>query len=89
MAHYAHLTATSQVKTGFSKLKSIFASSGTSVTVAVYDSPDGDTNDPVVIAQFTAATPGSYVFPPEGLTLNNGLYVVLGGSTPKVTIAYE
>jgi hypothetical protein len=89
MAYYAHLTATSQVKVGLAKLKGIFASSGTSVTVAIYDTPDADTNDPIVIAQFTAATPGNYMFSPEGLSLNNGLYVVLGGTNPKVTIAYE
>lgn len=89
MAYYAHLTATSQVKVGLTKLKGVFASSGTSVTVAIYDTPDGDTNDPVVIAQFTAATPGNYMFPPEGFSLSNGLYVVLGGTSPKVTIAYE
>jgi hypothetical protein len=89
MAYYAHLTATSQVKVGLAKLKGIFASSGTSVTVAIYDSPDGDNTDPVVIAQFTAATPGNYTFAPEGISLNNGLYVVIGGTTPKVTISYE
>jgi hypothetical protein len=89
MAYYAHLTATSQLKVGLSKLKGIFASSGTSPTVAVYDTPDGDTNDPLVIAQFTAATPGSYIFTAEGISLNSGLYVVIGGTNPKVTIFYE
>ena len=89
MAYYAHLTATSQLKVGLSKLKGIFASSGTSPTVAVYDTPDGDTNDPIVIAQFTAATPGSYMFTAEGISLNSGLYVVIGGTNPKVTIFYE
>lgn len=89
MAYYVNLTATSQVKVGLGKLKGIFASSGTSPTVAVYDSPDGDTNDPVVIAQFTAATPGNYVFTAEGISLNNGLYVVVGGTNPVVTILFE
>jgi hypothetical protein len=89
MANYAYLTATSQVKVGFSKLKGIFASSGTSVTVAIYDTPDGDTNDPIVISQFTAATPGNYTMPPEGIAVSKGLYVVLGGTNPRVTIAYE
>lgn len=89
MAYYTQLSATSQVKVGLGKLKGIFASSGTSVTVAVYDTPDGDTNDPLVLAQFTAATPGNYMFAAEGISLNNGLYVVLGGTTPKVTVFFE
>ena len=89
MAYYAKLTATTQLKVGLGKLKGIFASSGSSPTVAVYDTPDGDTNDPIVIAQFTAATPGNYVFTAEGISLNNGLYVVLGGTNPKVTILFE
>ena len=89
MAYYTKLTASSQVKVGLGKLKGIFASSGSSPTVAVYDTPDGDTNDPVVIAQFTAATPGNYVFTAEGISLNQGLYVVLGGTNPVVTILFE
>lgn len=89
MAYYTKLTATSQVKVGLGKLKGIFASSGSSVTVAVYDTPDGDTNDPTVISQFTAATPGNYVFTAEGISLNQGLYVVLGGTNPVVTILFE
>ena len=89
MAYYTKLTASSQVKVGLGKLKGIFASSGSSPTVAVYDTPDGDTNDPVVISQFTAATPGNYVFTAEGISLNNGLYVVLGGTNPVVTILFE
>lgn len=89
MAYYKEIEASAQLKVGLSKLKGIFASSGTSPTVAVYDSPDGDTNDPLVIAQFTAATPGNYMFTAEGISLNNGLYVVIGGTNPKVTIFYE
>lgn len=89
MAYYREIEASTQLKTGLAKLKGIFASSGTSPTVAVYDSPDGDTNDPLVIAQFTAATPGNYIFTAEGISLNNGLYVVLGGTNPKVTILFE
>ena len=45
MAYYAKLTATTQLKVGLGKLKGIFASSGSSPTVAVYDTPDGDTNE--------------------------------------------
>jgi hypothetical protein len=89
MAYYQEIEATTQIKVGLAKLKGIFASSGTSVTVAVYDSAKSLDTDPKVLAQFTAATPGNYIFPPEGLSLSNGLYVVLGGSSPKVTVFFE
>lgn len=89
MASYSYLEATAQVKIGYSKLKSIFVSSGTSPTIVIYDSATANTGDPVVLAQFTAAVPSSYNFPPEGISLSKGLYVALGGTNPKVTILYE
>jgi hypothetical protein len=90
MANYTHLTATYQVKVGAGKLKSIFVSSGTSPTVAVYDTDAGSTSGTTLIATFTPTTPGIYIFTggDDGLFFNKGLYVVLGGTTPKVTIAY-
>ena len=89
MAYYSHLTASSQVKVGLGKLKGFFVSSGTSPTIAVYDSASSLNTDPTVIATFTAATPGNYIFTAEGISLNNGLYVVLGGTNPKVTVLFE
>ena len=89
MAYYQEIEASAQLKVGLSKLKGIFASSGTSVTVAVYDSAKSLDTDPKVLAQFTAATPGNYIFTAEGISLNNGLYVVIGGSSPKVTVFFE
>lgn len=90
-ATYSHLTATAQVKVGAGKLKSIFVSSGTSPTVAIYDSAVASTSDPVLIAQFTGATPGSYNLTGDegGVYFSDGLYVVLGGTSPKVTVFYE
>jgi len=90
MANYVHLTATSQIKVGAGKLKSIFVSSGTSPTVAVYDTDSGSTSGTTMVAQFTAATPGVYLFTggDDGLFFNKGAYVVLGGTSPAVTIAY-
>ena len=89
MAYYQEIEASTQLKVGLAKLKGIFASSGTSVTVAVYDSAKSLDTDPKVLAQFTAATPGNYMFTAEGISLNNGLYVVIGGSSPKVTVFFE
>lgn len=90
-ATYTNLGATAQVKVGAGKLKSIFASSGTSVTVAIYDSATASTSDPVMVAQFTAATPGNYNLTGDeaGVYFSKGLYVVISGTSPKVSIFYE
>lgn len=89
MAYAINLTATSQVKIGLAKLKGVFVSSGTAPTIAVYDSATASSSDPTVLAQFTGATAGNYIFTAEGITLSKGLYVVLGGTSPSVTILYE
>jgi hypothetical protein len=89
MAYSMKLTASTQVKIGYAKLKGIFVSSGTSPTVAVYDSATASASDPTVIDTFTGATPGNYVMPAEGVSLSKGLYVVLAGTNPVVTIFYE
>ena len=90
-ATYVNLGATAQVKVGAGKIKGIFASSGTLVTVALYDSATASTSDPVIVAQFTAATPGSYNLTGDeaGVYFSKGLYVVVGGTSPKVSIFYE
>ena len=92
MANYKYLEATAQVKTGAGKVKSVFCSSGTSPTVTVYDTDNGTaTTATTLIATFTAATPGVYTFTGDdgGLYFNKGLYIVLGGTTPKVTVGYD
>ena len=90
-ATFVSLTATAQVKVGLGKLKGIFVSSGTIVTVTVYDSATASTSNPVILNTFTAATPGNYTFTGDdgGVGFSNGLYVVLGGTTPKASIFYE
>jgi hypothetical protein len=90
-ALYTQIGATAQVKVGAGKLKSIFVSSGTSPTVAVYDSATASTSDPVILAQFTAAAPGLYSLTGDegGVFFSKGLYVVLGGTTPKASVFYE
>ena len=49
MAYYQEIEASTQLKVGLAKLKGIFASSGTSVTVAVYDSASSLDTDPKVL----------------------------------------
>jgi len=91
MANYAALTATSQIKVGAGKLKGIFVSSGTSPTVAVYDTDTASTSGTTLLATFTAASPGMYSLPgdEQGVYFSKGLYVVLGGTTPKATVIYD
>jgi hypothetical protein len=90
-ANFIALTDTAQVKVGLGKLKGIFVSSGTSPTIAVYDSATASTGDPLVIATFTGATPGNYVFTgdADGVVFSKGLYVVVGGTTPNISIFYD
>jgi hypothetical protein len=90
-ATYKNLTATAQVKVGAGKLKSVFVSSGTTPTVAIYDSATASTGDPVIVATFTAVTAGLYSLTGDegGVYFSKGLYVVLGGTTPVVSVFYE
>jgi hypothetical protein len=90
-ATYRNLTATAQVKVGAGKLKSIFVSSGTAPTIAIYDSATASTGDPVIIATFTSATAGLYNLTGDdgGVNFSRGLYVVVGGTTPVASIFYE
>ena len=90
-ATYRNLTATAQVKVGAGKLKSIFVSSGTSPTIAIYDSATASTADPVIMATFTGATPGTYALTGDegGVYFSKGLYVVVGGTLPVISVFYE
>lgn len=90
-ATYTNIGATAQIKVGAGKLKSIFVSSGTLPTVTIYDSATASTSDPVIVAQFTAAAPGNYNLTGDeaGVYFSKGLYVVVGGTSPKVSIFYE
>lgn len=90
-ATYKNLSATAQVKVGAGKLKSIFVSSGTSPTIAIYDSATASTADPVIMATFTGATPGSYALTGDegGVYFSKGLYVVVGGTLPVISVFYE
>lgn len=90
-ATFRNLTATAQVKIGLGKLKGIFVSSGTTPTIAVYDSATASTSDPVILGTFTAATPGNYTFTGDdgGVGFSKGLYVVVSGTSPVVSVFYE
>lgn len=89
-SNFKNITVTTQVKVGAGKLKGIFVSSGTSPTIAVYDSDVAGTS-PTMIATFTAGVPAMYQLTGDdgGVYFSKGLYVVLGGTSPVVTLFYD
>lgn len=88
MSNYTAISATAQIKRAAGKLNSIFVSSVSgSPTITVYDSFASSTSDPVVLATFTPTANTMHNFF-QGLYLNKGIYVVIGG-TVSATISYE
>ena len=88
MSNYTAISATTQIKVGAGKLNGIFVSSASSTpTITVYDSSASSASDPVVLATFipTANTMHNFF---QGLYVNKGIYVVIGG-TVSATISYE
>ena len=88
MAYYRQMSATGQVKVGAGKLISLTISSTSSGTIVIYDTHDGDTNDPKIIDTLTPAAGAIYYWGPNGLQFNNGLYCV-EANTLVWTIGYE
>ena len=90
MSYYKHITATTQIKVGLAKLKGIFVSSASGTpTIAIYDEAQGGTSR-VVLDTFTPVSATEYQFTgdEDGAQLNNGLYVVIGG-TVSATFFFE
>lgn len=89
MSNYSYISATSQVKVGAGKLKGIFVSSATSTpTITVYDT-DAKGTSTTVVGVFTPTSSTNYPFNSfDGIYLNKGLYIVLGG-TVTATVIYE
>jgi|TARA_R110000868_G_scaffold62772_1_gene189514 hypothetical protein len=88
-AIYKSISATNQIKVGFTVLKGIFISSASSTpTITVYDSGTADTNDPTILAVFTPAAATNHTFTANGITASKGLYVVISG-TVAATLFFE
>ena len=87
MAYYQQMSATGQVKVGAGRLYAIIVSSTTTGTLTIYDTHDGDTNDPKIIDTITPAAGTVINFNP-GVSFNNGLYCV-EGNTLVWTVVYE
>lgn len=90
MAIPKQITATTQVKVGLGKLKSIFVSAASATpTITVYDEDQGGTTRKVVDT-FTPVAATSYQFTGDdyGITMSKGIYVVISG-TVSCTVLYE
>ena len=88
-ANYKSISATNQVKVGFSVLKGIFVSAASSTPlITVYDSGTASTGDPTILGVFAPAAATEYNFTSVGITASKGLYAVLSG-TVVATFIYE
>jgi len=59
-----------QIKVGLAKLKGIFASALRQLPSLCMTLPQHRPSDPLVLALFTAATPGNYIFTAEGISFS-------------------
>ena len=88
-ATYERITATHQIKVGFTVLKGIFISAASATpTITIYDSGTASTGDPTILGVFAPAAATNYNFTAMGITASKGLYVVISG-TVVATIIYE
>ena len=89
MANYMQLAATKQVKVGAGKLYGIFVSASSSGTLTIYDSQASSDSDPKISNTFSVSAGTTYLNFPAELFFNNGLYIVLAGTSAAFTVAYE
>lgn len=78
------ISATSTIDTGGGVLHGIFVSSGTSPTFTIYDNTSA-TGDPVV----TTVTASAATFYELNLAYGTGLHIVLGGTSPEMTVLWR
>lgn len=86
MAYSKLITASGQVKVGYSKLKGFLVSSTTSGTLTFYDGTSA--SDPKVIDTITPAAGSSPFFPADGMDFKNGIYIAVA-NTISVTVFYD
>lgn len=90
MALYKQITASTQVKVGLSKLKSIFISAASATpTITIYNESQGGTTNKV-IDTFTPVAATNYTFTGDdfGISMDKGIYIVISG-TVSCTVLYE
>ena len=84
------ITATTQVTIGIGKLKGILVSSGTNPSFAVYDSSTASTSDRKLIDTTVSAAGQSLTLVGEtGVGFSKGLYFVLAGTNPIMSVFWE
>jgi len=90
MAHNVQvITATTQLKIEAGAIHGILCTNaGTSGTITIYDSPDGDTNDKKIINTLTLTAGANYLLNDCGARCEHGIYIVLANS-PVVTVLYS
>ena len=89
MANYMQLAATTQVKVGAGKLFGIFVSASSSGTLTVYDTCAGSTSNGTISNTIIVVAGSQYLSFPAGIFFNNGLYIVLGGTSAEFTVVYD
>ena len=101
MAKYFYIPGVAgnyQIATGPCKLRHIVVTGGTSPTLALYDTQDGTaTATTQVFSTQTYTTVPNYggngVAPGgdggSGVFFENGLYAVVGGTSPRMTILFD
>ena len=88
-ATYERITATHQIKVGFTVLKGIFISAASATpTITIYDSGTANTADPIILGVFTPTAATNHTFTANGITASKGIYVVISG-TVAATLFFE
>ena len=86
---YERITATHQIKVGFTVLKGIFISAASATpTITIYDSGTASTGDPIILGVFTPTAASNLTFTQSGISASKGLYVVISG-TVTATLIFE
>lgn len=63
---------------------------GTSGTITIYDSVDGDTGDKAVIDTLSLTAGTDYLMTDAGARCEQGIYIVIGGTgSPAVTVLFS
>ena len=80
------ITASTQVKTGTTKLATIICTPTSTGTYVIYDSAISSASDPAMTGTVTPAANSQILY--KSLTLKNGLYIVCA-NTISLTVIYE
>ena len=84
--HYSSTTTGTQIKSGQGVLVSVFIGSGAaSSTVSLYDNIAGTTNPIAILTTQNTTAP---TFLPFSVAVTNGIWIVIAGGNPDVTVTF-